>query len=223
LALSFDGVDDLVDHGDINALDGTAVLTTSLWVSLNAGVAVNDGFWSKGNTFGVGISGSAADELQGHGNLGGAERWRTTDANLVAGPWYHVGAIYNGAAGTNATRFRLFLDGVEKTLTFDTAVPATLDVTATAVVTGQNTVNSAEFPGRIAHLRIWNVALTPAQLLQEMHSYRPGVTAGLVLWSPYDDGVAGRDLSGAGNHGAVTGALQMAGPPIGYGAPQMVA
>lgn len=218
MGLDFDGVDDKSEHGDINALDGAAALSTSFWAFIDAATA-NGGFWSKGETFGVGVSGSDALNFQGHGALAAAQRWRTTDNSLVTGVWVHVGTLYDGAGATDADRFKLFIDGVQKTLTFNAAVPATLASSTTQVTTAQNVTNNVFHNGRVAHLKIWTATLTLQELLNEIHSYRPARTADLQLWCPYDDGVRAHDYSGKGNNGTVTGAVQIAGPPISFGAP----
>lgn len=212
MALNFDGVDDKSEHRDINALDGTATLSTSLWVNIDVADS-NDGFWSKGETFGVGISGNTTNDWQGHGALASAQRWRTTDSSLVTGVWAHVGALYDGNAGSDATRFRLLINGVQKSLTFNAAVPTTLASTTTVVTTGQNVTNTGWMDGRVAHLKIWNTLLSATELIREMTSYYPIRRNGLVLWAPYDDGIRARDYSGSENHGTVAGALFAGGPP----------
>ena len=213
MALSFDGVDDISQHTDINAMDGAAALATSFWVQLIGAQAVNDGFWSKGEVFGVGISGSSATELQAHGALASAQRWRTTTVSLVENQWYRLAVNYDGSQTGNANRLQLYLDGVSQTLTFDGAVPASLASTADQVTAGKNITNAEFFKGYLAHLKIWTQAMTAAQLEQELQSFRPISTTGLVLWAPYADGTSARDYSGSGNHGTVTGALTTGGPP----------
>ena len=50
-----------------------------------------------------------------------------------------------------------------------------------------------------------------------MERDRPVRIANPLFWPLSDDGVSARDDSGAGFHGTVTGAVQVAGALIGYG------
>lgn len=221
MALDFDGVDDISDHGDINALDGATLLATSFWFYLDVAPPTNAGLWSKGETFGVGFtSGIADDKLGAHGALAGGQRWYS-GVDRPTGVWTHVAVTYNGGGAADADRLKLAVDGVELALTFGAAVPASLASNATTVKTGKNDTNNVFCDAKIAHLKVWagGSAMTLAQLEQERFSYRPVRTANLILWCPYDDGVQANDYSGQRNHGTVTGALQSAGPPISYGAP----
>lgn len=50
----------------------------------------------------------------------------TTDANLVTGTWYHLVLIYDGTLSGNANRLKLYINGVQKTLSFTGTIPASL-------------------------------------------------------------------------------------------------
>lgn len=51
---------------------------------------------------------------------------RTSDANLVAGTWYHLVMIYDGSQTGNANRLKFYVNNVQKTLTFAGTIPASL-------------------------------------------------------------------------------------------------
>jgi hypothetical protein len=221
MALSFDGVNDIVNHGNITALNGATVLATSFWFMLGAAPPANADFWSKGETFGVGFpQGVANTKIGAHGALASGQRWfATTDPGLTTGVWYHVAVRYDGSGATNADRLKVILDGSNLALTFSAAVPASLASTTTAFQTGKNQTNNVFINATIAHLKVWvgGTPLTLAELDQERQSFRPVRTANLVLWAPYDDDTSARDYSQSGNHGTVTEAFQTSGPPVSYG------
>lgn len=136
--------------------------------------------------------------------------------------WHHWAFVYDGGGAANADRLKIYLDAANQSLTFNGTIPASMGNATTGVVfTGFDDVNNVYLDGTVALRRIWTAALSAAEVAQEMHSYRPARTSGLILWSPYDDGTNARDYSGNGNHGTATGARQAQGPPVGYGGETM--
>lgn len=222
MALDFDGVDDVVDHGDIAAIDGTAALTVLLPVYVDA-LELTGGIITKDSgaevTFGFCLGTNAANNnvlIYTAVSLG--TRAQSTGGEVSTGAWNYWGFIYNGAGVANADRLKLYKDGVELALSFTGTIPATLNSTAATLKTGREVnVNANFFDCKIGTVKVWTAVLTLAELIQEAQTIRLHRTSGLVLWSPYDDGTSARDYSGNGNHGTVTGALQAAGPPVSYG------
>ena len=203
-ALSFDGVDDYVYVGDSPELSGMAELTIESIVYLpDAPVgykpiiskwddATNDysywlGFYYRRvhvQVYGV------ADEIV------------RTVADVDIGKWMHIVATWDGSD------LRIFIDGIEH------------DVVKTK--DGSGSVKRTTYPVRVARyqtkylqayialVRVYNRALSDAEILyNKEHPYNP-VTHGLVLWLAHDtvDEAAGvwRDKSGQGNHGTIYGA-----------------
>ncbi|HAM56723.1 MAG TPA: hypothetical protein DCQ64_15530 [Candidatus Rokubacteria bacterium] len=224
MALSFDGVDDKVDFGDINAIDGSSLLTVCVWYKPTAAsdAAV---IWGKVAS----VGGDAADLVLWHGVGDGsvgadfafvmgttAPKGRVAGI-FSAGVWVHLAIVYDGGGAANADRLKLYVNGVAQTVTFSGTIPASIGSSADTVTIGTDGANAWDLDGVLAHLKVWTAALTAAEVAQEMESARPARTANLVQWSPLDDGVSAKDYSGSGNHGTVTGAVQIAGPPVSYG------
>ena len=214
MALDFDGVDDQVNHGDIVGIDGAAAFTMMAWVNIdtleNLGfLMAKDGACRLTMTTGPGTTMTAATTSVITGDIAGA---------AVAGVWDHWAYVFDGAGAANADRLKLYKNGVNQTLTFTGTVGATLpDAGAEPFRVASNTSNTIFTDQKVAHLKLWTVAMTAAEVAQEMNSFRPVRTSGLIVWSPYDDGTNARDYSGNENHGVVTGALQAPGPPVSYG------
>ncbi len=93
----------------------------------------------------------------------------TTDANLVAANWQNVQLVYDGSQASNALKLKLFLNGVQKTLTFSGTIPATLATSTASLEIGGNASLGTYFSGRIDEVRIYNYALTKEQIFNVMN------------------------------------------------------
>ena len=223
MALSFDGTNDKVDFGDIATVDGDK-LTVCLWYTPTNTNALGL-LWGK-----VAAVGGDANDLRlqhddGAGGSGSGISWihgTTSPRAVVAtgvftgGTTYHVALVYDGSLAA-ANRVVIYLDGVAQTLTITGTIPTTIVGSADTVTIGAAGDDTLDLAGTLSHLKVYDEALTQAEVLQEMNAQRVFRTADLYQWSPLDDGTSARDYSGSGNHGTVTGATQTAGPPVTYG------
>lgn len=222
MALSVDGVDDDIDHGDVAGLDGAAALSGMFWVWIDD-IRANAGFVGKGTgaatTFEMRTNSADGSRYQVSVQAGQTQEASVVAGTLVAEVWMHLAFVYDGGQTGNSGRLRLYVDGSERAVTFTGTIPATLGNTGGETLRVGVSDDSGIFSDcRIAHPRLWTAALAFPEILQEVQSYRASRRASLVLDSPYDDGVRANDYSGRGNHGVVTGALQVSGPPVSYGA-----
>lgn len=203
-----------IAHGDIAALDGDGAWTWGAWFRrVGAGNFTNDLFdlLKKGaNCYLYCSSNNTPNGIACYDGSGGETR--VTAANLLSTSYQYV-ALHNAGGGSSPG---VVLNGVQQTT--NGAAQTFTDVGAAVLQWTGN--GGSEF--EVAHFKMWSAALTFAQLVQEMHSYRPVRTANLLVWSPYDDGTSARDYSGRGNHGTVSGATQVQGPPIAFGVAQMI-
>jgi len=84
----------------------------------------------------------------------------------------------------------------------------------TTFILGNSQAFTAQFRGKLAHYRIWNVVLTQAQLLTEKDAATAQITTGLL--AGYDLVSDGADGSGNGNDLTVSGAVfDAADDPLG--------
>lgn len=220
MALSFDGVDDQVSHGDVAGAEGQ-FLTIAFWAYFNTltnNDLIVDKLVAASSGFRLWVfTGPVLRALIGAATSGDM---RTAGGVLTTGTWAHWAMVFDGTQATSALRLKLFKDGEPLALTVASAVPSTIIANAVAVTAGGA---AGPLDGLMAGLKLWNVALTDAEIMQQALMDRPIRTDGLLIRAPYDDATAARDYSGSGNHGTVTGALAAAGPPLGYGASALVA
>ena len=80
----------------------------------------------------------------------------TTTTTLTAGAWRHVVATYDGA------NVRIYINGILNTTTAQTG---TIDTNSNALITAGLTSTTEKFQGSIDDVRIYNVVLTAAQIL----------------------------------------------------------
>ena len=185
-----------------------------LWLYADA-LNTSEGIFGKQNLGYFYLNGTNAERI----SAGQSGVWeKTTPAgSLVTAAWAHWTLTYDGSQAA-ADRVLIYKDGVSQTLAGTNPGATLSDEGALAVeVGGSLNIVAGFIDAKIAHVRLWTATLTPAQVFQEMNSARPVRTADLVLDGRYDDATNAADYSGAKNPGAVTGALQVAGPPVSYG------
>ena len=113
------------------------------------------------------------------GGLGTAALTTTTTATaLVVNHWYHVAATWNGTAT------KLYLNGVDVT---GTSTPRTGAANSPLQLGGSATYGQY-LTGRLDEVRIYNAALTPAQVQADMTSTSAAVPASLLLYYNFDQG-----------------------------------
>ena len=159
-ALTFDGVNDWVTVADAADLDLTTGMTLEAWVRPSS-----LGSWRtvilKQSPGGLAYSLYASNEqslVESDVNIG-ADVGAAAPAALAVNTWSHLAVSYDGTA------LRLFVNGVE----VDSRPLSGSMLTSTGVLRiGGNSVWSEFFAGRIDEIRIYNRALTPAEIASDM-------------------------------------------------------
>ncbi len=124
---------------------------------------------------------------------------------LTVGTWYHLAVVKSGTAYT------AYLNGTSDiTATGNAPTSARLDV--------MNDQWVEQLNGRMCAVKIYEAALTQAEILNEMRSYRPKRTANLYGWWPMlSAGDGAVDYSGNGRDWTVGGTLTTEdGPPVSW-------
>jgi len=217
-AFEFDGISGSAYCDGAPTLNGWTQFTLEAWIKLDN---TND---SAGGDGIISRVGNAVNHQDNHGyqfGLGGnstrllcqfntAEQgWPanqtigTFPQPLVTGVWYHVAATYDH----NTTV--LYLDG--SPLVANVVGPVTIATSASAFRISKDDNSNVPFPGRIDDVRIYNRALSPAEIAYLYAGPNPPVTQGLKLHfdasnangdgsNPADGAVVNdwRDLSGLG-------------------------
>jgi hypothetical protein len=209
VALDFDGSNDIVDVGDVSALNGTSQYTIEMWVKFDS-FAPNDTVFAKR----VSDNDRAAmlQVFSADGRLAVAVNngYAVTSESRNSGTWYHLAVVYDGTQATNAERLKLFVDGSPQALTYPftgfDVVPATTPGTASRFTLGaeynQTTpVNPGStiivpFEGAIDELRIWNVARTQMQIQANKDVELIGSETGLELYYNFSEGTPNGDNAG---------------------------
>ena len=94
----------------------------------------------------------------------------TTDTPIAINTWYNVVVVFAGGGAANINRLKIYINNnTEKTLTFTSTIPTTLNATADDVYIGrQENATSADIEGDGYDFTWWDKALTTAEVLEFM-------------------------------------------------------
>ena len=173
-AYSFNGINNYIDCGNISSLNNSSALTISAWINyssivtnsriVGAEIASNSNYgWSL-----------ALDNYYSNNALKGVIRNSPTQSGsigytgpvLQAGVTYYTVMVYNGTANYNADRLKLYINGVNQSLTFADSIPTTLPTTSFNTIIGGvgGSATDAPFDGTIDDIGIWNRALNQQEI-----------------------------------------------------------
>lgn len=218
-ALAMDGVGDYVDAGDIDALDNTVTFSFEGWVKFNAladdavivakSNAANDRFiLSLGNAG----AGTNNDLLFTIGEGGNEITAHTTEDLFVTNAWYHVAVTYNGAGSSDANKIKMYVNGIERTLTFSGTAPTVTSTNAAAVNFGGISATQ-NLNATIEEFRLWSDIRTEVEIRENMHLTLQGLIGsgeadeGLLSYYQLNE-VAGSTVANdyiSGNNGTING------------------
>src|SRR5262249_17980962 len=178
-SLFFDGFNDNVQIADTATLRPIDALTIEVWVS------PGDNF--NGNTrhifaktVGTGVQDSYViwyTPGQLHANVGSASGAATALVvawNPTPGTWYHIAYTYD------STGPKLYINGA---LVASNNSTTTIGYDSHPVIIGDDFNNEqlgAPWSGRMRDVRLWNVALSSAQILASMHQSLTRTATGLI-------------------------------------------
>lgn len=160
-ALSLDGGDDYAEVPDSPELRITGDMTVALWVKKTAEASLwsrmvgrggdltplNYGFWEESGAGG-------RIQFSQYDSGGGAVVNCCSDSEIVSGEWYHIAAV---AEGANAY---VYINGAPD----GTAARSGTPNAAAAPVTIGYAGYASHFPGIVDEVRIYNRALSPAEI-----------------------------------------------------------
>jgi hypothetical protein len=177
--LDFEGTDDNINCGDINAVDGATALTVSAWVKCLA--LTKDGMVLAKDTFAANseltfwrdettATGGRTNTLSAEVGTGSADaRYYGSTGLLNDNNWHFVVMTY---VGGSATGLRGYVDGAEDTAqspVSTTSVPA-LRSTTNPVYIGMSQGGSPYFTGDIDEVRISSIARTATWISTEYNN-----------------------------------------------------
>ena len=217
-ALSFDGVDDYVNLGDLSVIDGATQLSVSAWVKVSD--LTDDGvilakdihggqsqllFWrdelgqqtGRSNTFSILVSdGSNESRIEG-----------VTGKSNDNG-WHHVAFTFSASSSTG---LRLYINGVEDANSpVSTSGITALESNANSLLIGKPvTTSNKEFTGSIDEIRIWNDVRTAQEIIDnyKQRISDPYTDSNLKLYLRLNRGIGAIafDHSSTMTHGTING------------------
>src|SRR6185503_5072272 len=160
-ALSFDGVNDWVTVPDSSSLDITR-MTLEAWVYPTTSNAIwrTVVFKEQSGDLVYGMyAQTSTNQPSGHAYVGGSDRVARGGTALPANQWSHLATTYDGSA------VRLY---VNATLVATTTIAGSLATSTGVLRIGGNNIWPEFFQGRIDEVRVYNKALTAAEIQSDM-------------------------------------------------------
>ena len=160
-ALSFDGVDDRVTVADRNAFDLTTAGTLTAWVRPSATRSWDQVLLKErpgGLAYALYGSGVTAGRPNGSLGIGGTDVYADAPAALPLNTWSHLAMTFDG------TTMRLYVDGTQVATR---AQPGPVAASTGALRIGGNAVWGEWFSGRLDEVRLYDRALTAAQVVSD--------------------------------------------------------
>jgi hypothetical protein len=176
-AYSFDGVDDFIDCGSMESLNGLSQMSISAWINYSSITNSSRIFGKEESDNSINGIALALDNFNGNENgikavlrngsnsLGYANE--VFQPNLLS----HVVMVYNGLAPSNDQRMQIYINGVLNNLFFTEEIPNTTPINNfnAWIGGGYPNANDAPFNGVIDDVGVWNRALTPEEV-QELYT-----------------------------------------------------
>ncbi len=193
-SLHFDGTDDYVDMGDMPLTESVSQLSWGIWLRPTSISGLkcllckfNNGntqtaWYTQTNTSVFGLNNSI---LAGIGTTTtDGNTYAVTPANTIStGTWTHVAVVFDGTLSGNANRFKIYINGIQQTLTFSGTFPATTQATTSNARIGSTSDGNRYFNGQLDDARIYNYAVSATQV-QKIYNDGAGVRFGPATGSP---------------------------------------
>ncbi|MCF8331251.1 MAG: T9SS type A sorting domain-containing protein [Bacteroidales bacterium] len=167
--LEFDPGDKL-DAGDVNELDSTQQFTFETWARID-----DMKTWTKlfvkaesidkriGMEYGPSSNNKASLYLLA-GN--GSNAYGYTGEIFEKNKWYHFTMVYDGTQTGNANRLKLYVDGQQVGLNYNSTIPAFTASTLEPLIIG----DGSKFDGAINDVRFWDQALLASEVQSRYYS-----------------------------------------------------
>ena len=164
-AAVFNGSSSYIDLGT-SLLGSRSAFSVSTWVNFSNLNTQNFIFFTSES----GTGGNVGFYDYGNGNIyfqpdasTSANRGYISNSGIyTTDEWVHIVMVFDGSATGNSNRLKAYIQGTERTLTYDGTIPSSSGTsTANSWIGGRS---STKFSGDIDQVRIFNTALTQAQV-----------------------------------------------------------
>jgi hypothetical protein len=183
----FDGGDNINVGGTQDFLDDAPDLTMSAWVKFDALAdysPIVSRYAAGVGGFNIGLSAAGEgtnNDLEMCINNGADSCGYTSGDIIQTGTWYHVEGVFDGSQSTDATKSKLYVNGVQQTLTFLNTVPTTVGSNNSNILFGAVNGASPFTTGTLDEVKIYDYPRTHAQV---QYDYNRG---GAVAWYKFDE------------------------------------
>lgn len=194
--LSFDGSTDYATVSSKDSLEISSAITVSAWIkqaanNANNGILYKGGFAGAHGDYQMNVVNGVVQFTVGVYSHG----IQTSSAVLSVGRWYYIVATADSSA------MRIYIDGVPQSTScfVGTCTPGSISTSNTNLIIGGYFSSSFLFQGSIDDAKIWNYALSQAEIAYEYNRGRP-----VAHWK-FDEGQGdyAYDASGNSNYGYV--------------------
>jgi hypothetical protein len=157
--LSFDGRNDYLESDfDFSGLTATTVMT---WIKLDPDFSNNGAIFNQGD-FLINVNGSRKISAKVHPGTVKAENVNSLELDR----WYHIAVIFD----STQSNLKLYINGNLVSEKIHPSLDDAMDSSTEKFTIAKKASSNADyFNGMIDEIRIFDVALTEAQLLQMMH------------------------------------------------------
>ncbi|WMI70222.1 LamG-like jellyroll fold domain-containing protein [Mangrovimonas sp. YM274] len=190
-ALEFDGSNDYITT-TAPSIEGNASRTVEAWInaSYDSGqrFIVGMGTMDAGTRFSFKINpGSSYIRVEiGGGGLTGSDY-------ITNSQWHHVAVVYDNSLTSN--KYKLYVDGVLDTQGNIGSNDLAIGSNNMAIGARNDLDPATYFDGKIAEVRVWNVARTATEIANNKDVTLCGNEDGLVAYYQFNEGTAGTDNS----------------------------
>ena len=213
--LEFNGSSDYLDCGDVSVINGASALTISGWINPDM-ASGNDIIYSKNGVDAddrilLYIDVDDEDLYIKYENGGTNQYGKYTSFTTASyqNKWTHFAVVFNGTISGNAERLKLYINGAAPALSFTGTIASTItDASGHPFYIAKS--DADYFDGKMDEVRIWNVARSEEEILD---NYKSGITdpyaeneLKLYLRMNNGPGAVAFDHSNTMAHGTITGA-----------------
>jgi hypothetical protein len=174
-ALAFNGTNNYINFGDLSYAKNVGTMSASFWVRPNALATTTCLLCKWNNTAGANSRGWGIEtdsstataiklEFSTDGNTGIASA--VTAAGILANNvWSHITMVYDSSMVTNANILKLYVNGVQKTLTFTGTIPNLIQNNTIVTRAGSSSDGARFFSGIFDEIKLYSGALDRQNIL----------------------------------------------------------